>query len=80
MEIKEIKRGKPIFDNTKEAIEFGEKATIEEMKGLFERLAKVFINENIFLNFNIQMVGEAIHAYKRDEWYSLNQKVPKSRE
>ena len=72
MEIKEIKRGKPIFDNTKEAIEFGEKATIEEMKGLFERLAKVFINESIFLNFNIQVVGEAVHAFNKDEWYVKN--------
>ena len=42
------------------------------MKELFEKLGKVFINENIFLNFNIQMVGEAIHAYKRDEWYVKN--------
>ena len=75
MEIKEIKRGKPIFENTKEAIEFGEKANIEEMKGLFERLAKVFINENIFLNFNIQVVGEAVHAFNKDEWYEQNRWV-----
>ncbi len=72
MEIKEIKRGKPIFENTKEAIEFGEKANIDEMKGLFEKLAKVFINENIFLNFNIQVVGEAVHAFNKDEWYDQN--------
>jgi len=80
MGIKEIKQGVPIFENTKEAIKFGENADLEDMKGLFEKLAKVFINESIFLNFNIQMVGEAIHVYKRDEWYALNQKVPKSRE
>ena len=69
MGIKEIKQGVPIFENTKEAIEFGEKANIDEMKGLFEKLAKVFINENIFLNFNIQVVGEAVHAFNKDEWY-----------
>jgi hypothetical protein len=72
MEIKEIKRGKPVFENTKEAIEFGENAKLEEMKGLFEKLAKVFINQNIFLNFNIQMVGEAVHAFNKDEWYEQN--------
>ena len=72
MEIKEIKRGKPIFENTKEAIEFGERANLEQMKGLFEKLAKVFINENIFLNFNIQVIGEAVHAFNKDEWYVKN--------
>lgn len=72
MEIKEIKQGKPIFQNTKEAIAFGEKATIDEMKGLFEKLAKIFMQENIFLNFNIQMVSESVHAYKRDDWYEIN--------
>jgi len=72
MEIKEIKRGKPIFENTKEAIEFGENADLEQMKGLFERLSKVFMQEQIFLNFNIQVVGEAVHAFKRDEWYEQN--------
>ena len=72
MEIKEIKRGKPIFENTEEAVEFGEKANLEEMKGLFERLSKVFIQEQIFLNFNIQVVGEAVHAFNKDEWYMKN--------
>lgn len=72
MEIKEIKRGKPIFENTEEAVEFGEKANIDEMKGLFERLSKVFIQEQIFLNFNIQVVGEAVHAFNKDEWYMKN--------
>ena len=72
MAIKEIKRGKPIFENTKEAIEFGERANLEQMKGLFEKLAKVFINENIFLNFNIQVIGEAVHAFNKDEWYVKN--------
>ncbi len=72
MEIKEIKRGKPIFENTEEAVEFGERANLEQMKGLFEKLAKVFINENIFLNFNIQVVGEAVHAFNKDEWYDQN--------
>ena len=72
MEIKEIKRGVPIFENTEEAVEFGERANLEQMKGLFEKLAKVFINENIFLNFNIQVVGEAVHAFNKDEWYDQN--------
>lgn len=80
MDKKEINRGIPIFENTKEAIVYGENANIDEMKELFEKLAKVFMQEIVFLNFNIQMVGEAIHAYKRDEWYAINQKVPKSRE
>ena len=72
MEIKEIKRGVPVFENTQQAIEFGEKANLEDMKGLFEKLAKVFINENIYLNFNIQVVGEAVHAFNKDEWYEQN--------
>jgi hypothetical protein len=72
MEIKEIKRGKPVFENTREAIEFGENANLEEMKGLFERLSKVFMQEQIFINFNIQVVGEAVHAFNRDEWYEQN--------
>ena len=72
MEIKDIKRGKPIFENTEEAVEFGERANLEQMKGLFEKLAKVFINENIFLNFNIQVIGEAVHAFNKDEWYVKN--------
>ena len=72
MEIKEIKRGIPIFENTQEAIEFGEKADLEEMKGIFEKLAKVFIQEQIFLNYNIQVVGEAVHAFNKDEWYERN--------
>ena len=76
---KENNKGMGIFENTEEAIEFGEKAKLEEMKVLFEKLAKVFMEEMIFLNFNIQMVGEAIHAYKKDEWYMLNKKVPKNR-
>lgn len=72
MGIKEIKQGVPIFENTKEAIEFGESADLEQMKGLFEKLTKVFINQNIFLNFNIQVVGEAVHAFNKDEWYMKN--------
>ena len=72
MEIKEIKQRKPVFENTKEAIEFGENANLEQMKGLFEKLAKVFINESIFLNFNIQMMNESVHAYQKDAWYEMN--------
>jgi len=69
MEIKEINRGKPIFENTQEAVKYGEKANLDDIKGLFDKLAKVFLQETVFLNFNIQMVTESIHAYKKDEWY-----------
>lgn len=72
MGIKEIKQGVPIFENTKQAIEFGENANLEDMKGLFEKLAKVFMQEQIFLNFNIQMMNESVHAYKKDDWYMKN--------
>ncbi len=72
MEIKEIQQGKPIFENTQQAVAFGENANLEEMKGLFEKLAKVFMHQNIFLNFNIQMMNESLHAYKKDDWYELN--------
>ena len=72
MGIKEIKQGVPIFENTQEAIKFGENANLEEMKELFEKLSKVFMQEQIFLNFNIQVIGEAVHAFKGDEWYKTN--------
>ena len=72
MGIKEIKQGVPIFENTQEAIAYGEKANLEDMTGLFEKLAKVFINESIFLNFNIQMMNESVHAYQKDAWYEMN--------
>ncbi len=54
---------------TKEAVKYGEKAKPEDMVQLVERFMDCFTNLNFLSAFNAQLIGEAMHAYKKDEWY-----------
>ena len=61
-----------LFNNTQEAMKFGHGATIEEMQGLFAKLLRIFNQTMINLNYNVQVLGEAIHAHDEDRWYQQN--------
>ena len=61
-----------LFENTQEAINYGHGATIEEMQGLFAKLLRIFNQTMINLNYNVQVLGEAIHAHDEDKWYQQN--------
>ena len=57
---------------TKEAVKYGEKANADDMVQLVERFMDCFTNLNFLIAFNAQLVGEAMHGYKKDGWYQSN--------
>lgn len=58
-----------LFENTQEAVNYGHGATIEDMQGLFKKLLKIFSQSLVDLSYNVQVLGEAIHAHDEDRWY-----------
>jgi hypothetical protein len=61
-----------LFNNTQEAVKYGHGATIEEMQALFRKLLKIFSQSLVDLSYNVQVLGEAIHAHDEDRWYEHN--------
>ena len=61
-----------LFNNTQEAVKYGHGATIEDMQGLFKKLLKIFSQSLVDLSYNVQVLGEAIHAHDEDRWYEQN--------
>jgi hypothetical protein len=70
--MKQYKAIRPIFDNSTQAIAFGESADVNKMGELFGALNKVITQQAINTHFNIQLLNEALHAYMKDDWYQLN--------
>ena len=58
-----------LFQNTQEAVAFGENATLEDMTVLVRRLAKVMIEKIADVSFEVQFYNEAYHAFVKDDWY-----------
>ena len=61
-----------LFSNTQEAVNYGHGATIEDMQGLFRKLLKIFSQSLVDLSYNVQVLGEAIHAHDEDQWFQKN--------
>jgi len=63
------KKKAQLFQNTQEAVAFGENATLEEMTVLVRRLVKIMIGKIADVSFEMQFYNEAYHAFVKDEWY-----------
>lgn len=58
-----------LFKNTEEAVKYGEEANYEDMAKLAEKLVSIVLQQMFDISFNSQMLNEASHAFKKDEWY-----------
>jgi hypothetical protein len=56
---------KPLFKNTQEALDYANKASVDDIRQLFVSLAKIQTQTLINMNFNVQVLNECI-----DEWGS----------
>jgi len=61
-----------VFNNTNKAIEYGEKASYEEMIELMRKYISQFSQTTINLSTDVQLLNEAYHAFSKDKWYKYN--------
>ena len=55
----------PLFKNTQDALDYANKASVDDIRKLFVSLAKIQTQTLINMNFNVQVLNECI-----DEWGS----------
>ena len=60
------KKKAQLFQNTQEAVAFGENAALEDMTVLVKRLVKIMIGKIADVSFEMQFYNEAYHAFVKD--------------
>ena len=63
-----------MLQNTEEAIRYGERATYDDMLELMRVGLNQFIQMNLDLSTEVQLLREAYHAFSQDESYLDNYK------
>jgi hypothetical protein len=63
------------LQNTREAVEYGERANFKGMLALFRDVQKHLAQNMANLGVKIQLINEAYHAYVKDDWYESYQKT-----
>ena len=58
-----------LFQNTQEAVTYGENASLDDMSKLVNQLVNSIIGKIADISCEMQFYNEAYHAFNRDEWY-----------
>jgi len=58
-----------LFSDTQKAVSYGEKASLDDMAHKLGKLISMIMYYQSLIIFNNQMFNEAMHGFKKDEWY-----------
>lgn len=77
---KRVATPESIFQNTQEALAYGERArkaqSLKAMEELLRKIPSIMLQYVVNINYNIQLFSEALHAFNNDEWYQQNKERP----
>jgi hypothetical protein len=58
-----------LFQNTQEAVRYGENASLDDMSKLVNQLVNSIIGKMVDITCEVQFYNEAYHAFTKDDWY-----------